>query len=573
MNPRHFNLLKLFILFIILGFVVYHQSLFNGFVWDDTDQIFSTHVGNVAGNISNFFFGFHFGRSNLGMPVSAYEAYYKPIFYTSFSVLYSIFGKNALLFHLVQIVLHSINAFLVYIVFSYFFSKNLSFILSLIFLIHPINSEAVLYISALQEPLFFFFGVMAFITLRTKRVGYKRLLIGGSLILLSLLTKETGILFLLVIGVFHLLKKRSSFIKILSIDALVIGIYVLMRFVIANVYFVTLRYVPIMKLSFFQRVYTIPAIFLYYVKSFIFPRDLLISQYWIVSSPHDAQFYTPLFIGALIVSTIVGFGAYLWKSKRDMVLSYVFFSLWFVLGMGLHMQIIPLDMTVADRWFYFPIVGLLGMIGVFLKSINSIKYKKTLIMLSVVLLTLLSLRTVERSFDWKNPFTLYMHDIQGNNSSFDLESNVGAELFRAGRKEEAKKHFERSVALVPDHWVNTANLAGYYYDAKDYTNAEKYYLLSIKNDPYFNSSYENYARMLLFEPNSDVIKAKKFLDNSVKIFPRNGKLWLYLAIADYLQGLPVEALQAAQISVQLTPVNDSIYVYSRLSQNLPLILK
>lgn len=571
MNPKH--LLKLFVLFIILGFVVYHQSLLNGFVWDDTNQIFNTHIGNVTGNINNFFFGFHLGKSNMGMPVSAYEAYYKPIFYTSFSVLYSLFGKNASFFHLFQIILHSTNAFLVYLVFRYFFSNNLSFMLALLFLIHPINSEAVLYISALQEPLFFFFGTLSFLLLSTKKIGYKRLLTGGVLILLSLLTKETGFLFLLIIGLFRFLKRKSSYIKIISIDALVLSIYVLLRFFIANVYFVTLRYVPIMKLSLSQRIYTIPSVFLYYIRTFFFPKDLLISQHWIVQFPDIISFYLPLFIDMLIVFVIISFGVYVWKSKRDMALPYLFFSLWFVLGIGSHMQIIPLDMTVAERWFYFPIVGLLGMIGVFLACINLPKYKKVLTILSIVLFSLLSIRTVGRSFDWKNPLTLYLHDSRYNDSSFDLESNVGAELFRAGRKEEAKQHFVRSVSLAPDHWVNTANLAGYYYDAKDYTNAEKYYLLSIKNDPYFNISYENYARLLLFEPNSNATKAKTFLDNSVKIFPRNGKLWLYLAIANYLQGLPTEALYAAKISVQLTPVNDSIYVYSRLNQNLPLILK
>lgn len=565
--------LKWLVIFLISSFIVYFYSLSNSFVWDDKDQIFSTHTGDVLENITKFFFGFHYGNPT-GVPITAYETYYKPLFYTTLAILYGFFGSEAFFYHLFQVLLHSVNAFLVLIFFRQFLRKNLSFILTLIFLIHPINSEAVLYISALQEPLFFFFGMIALIILNADRLSRKQLLMGGLLILLSMFTKETGTLFLIIIGLFHLIYRKSSWLKIITVEVLVLGIYLTTRLLMAKVFFVTLTYVPIVNLSFIERLYTVPAVFFYYIKTFFYPKDLIIAQHWFINSPSDSTFYLPLFLDSLLLLTVVSLGIYVWKFKKIFDVSYMFFSLWFFLGIGLHLQLIPLDMTVAERWFYFPIVGLLGMIGVFLNTLKFNSYKKVMIVLCILVLSLLSLRTLIRSFDWKNAITLYQHDIQHNDSSYDLESNLGTELFRAGRKEEAKQHFEKSITLAPKHWINSANLAGYYYDAKDFANAEKYYLISIANNPYFKFSYENYVKMLLtMEDNSNITKAKAFIEKSLKIFPRNSKLWLYLAIANYKLGLTKEALKAAKQSVNLAPNNDNQYIYSRLLQNLPVDIK
>ena len=411
---------------------------------------------------------------------------------------------------------------------------------------------------------------MGFIVLNVNNISNKRLLIGGLLILLSLFSKETGILFLVITGLFHFLYRRLTVFKIIWTDALVLGVYIMMRFFMANVSFTKLAYVPIVKLSLVQRLYTVPEIIFYYIKTFFYPKDLTISQHWVVNSPSVTMFYMPLFLDILFLFILISFGIYCWKYSKESLKPYLFFTLWFLLGIGLHMQIFPLDMTVAERWFYFSIVGLLGIIGVFLNCMTSIKYKKVMAVLSIVVLSILSLRTVRRTFDWKNAMTLYLHDIQHNDSSFDLESNAGAELFRAGRKEEAKRHFEKSVVLAPEHWVNSANLAGYYYDAKDFVNAEKYYEISIKNGPNFQPSYENYGRLLVYYDTSNGKRAKEFLDKSVKRFPKNGKLWLYLTIANYQQSLAGEALIAAEQAYILEPNNNSKYVYFRLKQNLPL---
>ncbi|PIV70924.1 hypothetical protein COW57_02525, partial [Candidatus Roizmanbacteria bacterium CG17_big_fil_post_rev_8_21_14_2_50_39_7] len=59
-------------------------------------------------------------------------------------------------FHLTSVVFHIATAVLIFYLFKRFFKENIAFFLSLIFLVHPANVEAVCFASALQEVLFTF---------------------------------------------------------------------------------------------------------------------------------------------------------------------------------------------------------------------------------------------------------------------------------------------------------------------------------------------------------------------------------------------------------------------------------
>ena len=98
-KKKYFIDIIYFLIFLFTGILIYFQSLSNAFVWDDRDQIVNTHSGDALGNIIKFFFGFHYGRNNLGMPNNAYEAYYRPLHYTVLSALYGLFGGNVFFYH------------------------------------------------------------------------------------------------------------------------------------------------------------------------------------------------------------------------------------------------------------------------------------------------------------------------------------------------------------------------------------------------------------------------------------------------------------------------------------------
>src|SRR3989344_1889229 len=156
---QNFHSRKISLIFFILGMAIYANSLFNPFFGDDFHQIKNNpSIHSVLRIPSLFLKGtFNDGSGN------QINNYYKPLLSTTYSLIYFFFGDNPFGYHLIQILVHIVNSFLIYLLFSKFFEKKISFLLSLLFLTHPINTEAVVYISNLQDPLFFLFGMVALI--------------------------------------------------------------------------------------------------------------------------------------------------------------------------------------------------------------------------------------------------------------------------------------------------------------------------------------------------------------------------------------------------------------------------
>ncbi len=180
--------IKAFSFIAIIGIIVFFNGLFNGFVGDDYPQIIYNLTIQSFNNIPAFFSGSTFYKGpglNLG------GIYYKPLLETSYSLTYSLFGPNYFAYHLFELLIFIINACLVFLLFKSFFNKPIAFILSIVFLIHPINSESAFYISDTQETLFFLFGMIALLLLK-KYHSQKALIVASLLLLLSLLSKETG---------------------------------------------------------------------------------------------------------------------------------------------------------------------------------------------------------------------------------------------------------------------------------------------------------------------------------------------------------------------------------------------
>lgn len=566
------------IIFITLGILIYFSSLLNGFVWDDEEQIVNNTLVHSLKNLPPFFQGSTFNTGGSG---SLAGLYYKPLMNTAFSFIYSVFGQNAFFFHLFQVFLHILNTILVFYLFKKFFHKNIAVFLSSIFLVHPINTEAVSYISALQEVLFFVFGITALLlfdkNLKIKfldqRVG--KIIIPTILILLlvsSLLSKESGILFLLILPIFiYFFQKKKLFVSLI-ITSTSLVIYLSCRFLAGKISLISQGPSPIMLASFNERMQSIPQIIFYYLKTFFLPKDLSISQHWVVRTVDFKNFYLPLIFIIIFLILIFFWHFFLWQKSKPLFKITLFFSIWFVIGLFLHLQIVPLDMTVADRWFYFPMIGLLGIFGTMLTKfrITNFSNSKYFIFAALILLSL-SARTFFRNFDWKDGLTLFSHDIKLQTESYDLENNLGTELFRAKRYGEAETHFLKSTQLAPYWWTNWSNLGVVVERKGRLEDAKNYYQKAIDQGNY-HLAYENMAGLLLFKERGPK-QAIEFTQLSLKKLPYNHKLWLILVLSYYQTGEKDKALTVAQKYFQLLPNQQSYYLYDKLTKNQPLNLE
>lgn len=566
MNKLQFFFKYFIPVFFLIGFLTYGASLSNNFVWDDEEQILNNGLVHSITNLPHFFQGSTFNTGGTG---NLSGLYYKPLMSVFFASFYTIFGANSFFFHLFQLVFHIVNTCLVFVLFRKIFPQNkneshiLAFFLSLVFLLHPINVETVVYSSSLQDILYMFFGLVSLLNI-------KKTFTFSLFLLMSLLSKETGIIFVLISVVYVCLYQKEKLKSLIGAILITLIVYSILRFGIAHVFFNKHNLSPITRISLWERLPSIPKIIIFYLSTFLFPIYLSISQHWVVSSLTFTNFYLPLIFSLILFLTLTIYLYYLYRSKTHLSKSFLFFYCWFIFGLGLHLQIFPLDMTVADRWFYMAEVGLLGMVGIFILNLKLIfsRFSLFLFFLAIIVLVFFSIRTISRSLDWRNGLTLYSKDEQITPNSFDLENNLGVELYRAGRFPQAKIRFKKSVEIAPFWWTNWNNLGSSYEQEKDIKAAKEAYLTAIKNGQYY-LSYENVAKLLLFRENNP-LEAKNFAQNSLKILPQNSTLWLILSLSDYKLNIKDEALLAAKNAYILAPSQQTYYVVTKIQSGQPI---
>lgn len=536
---------KLIIILIIAGFSLYFLSLFNDFVWDDEEQVVNNTAIHSLTNIPQLFKGSTFNTGGTG---GLSGVYYKPLMSVVFMVIYALFGLNAFYFHLFQVLIHVINTVLVFLILKNLFNKYVrnnkkdtstykwaAFGIALIFLVHPVNVETVVYVSALQDVLFFFFGILAlYIITNNLEIAHfaainkfkiTPLILLPLLLFFSILSKETAIVFIFIIFIYLLLFDKEKVKKFLIYIFIMLGLYILLRIGIAKVYFTKSGIVPIMRVALYERLITIPRIILFYIKNFFYPKDLIISQHWIVKEIDWKDFYLPLIIVIAFFTLLITYAISLFKRNKRLFKLYIFFLSWFLTGLGLHLQIFSLDMTVADRWFYLPMIGLLGTLSLIIVNtfdFKNIRIKSLSSFIFGTIIILFTYRSLLRTLDWSNGLVLFSHDQKINQNAFDLENNLGVELYRNGRITEAKSHFEKSTKLASYWWTNWNNLGAVYEEEGDLKKAEEYYKKSIENGDYY-LAYMNYAEILIKQERYD--EANDFLVNNALLkFPYNERL-------------------------------------------------
>ncbi|MFZ5933041.1 MAG: glycosyltransferase family 39 protein [Patescibacteria group bacterium] len=562
--PAYLTSKKAIFIIIILGTIVFFNGLFNNFVGDDNSQIVDNIFVHSIKNISTFFGGstfFNYGAQQGGV-------YYKPLLNTLFSFIYTLFGPNPFFFHLVQVILHILNTCILFLLYKRFFSSSTSLFISLIFLVHPINSEAVFNISSTQEVLFFFFGITAMVLLSRFR-SFGQLGFAGLLMFLSLLSKETGILFLLMSITYAFIFIRKYFLPVLGLSISGVILYSLLRINAVGISTNPLN-APITSINLMGRILNMPAMIFFYLKTFVFPLNLASSYHWVIKQVNFNQFFLPLTILILITIVLVFFAHILFKrSEEKYFKSYLFFCVWFISGLLLHLQIIPLDATVAERWFYFPIVGLLGMIGVFLEMLPSKIKRERLLVVFIAIILLFSTRTFIRSFDWRNEFSLATHDIKVSPESFALENLIAKVLIDSGNFQEAKIYAEKSIELYP-YVTNYINLGIIFLDMGDYQKAKESYLKALQFGDYY-LVYENLAGLSLVYGEAE--ENINFIKSALQKFPQSSRLWLFLAILEYSDNNIENAKIAIRQAYKYDQSSQVSFVYNTIMKNQPLKLK
>lgn len=510
----------------VVGIATFFTGLANPFQNDDTFQIVSNPPVHSITNLPKFF---QAGTYWDGQKLTG--DYYRPMMTTAFSVIYTIAGAHPIAFHIVQLALYIASSFLLYLVFKRLLNSTIALPLALIFLVHPLNSQVVYAIATMQDVLFFFFGMLAVWILISQESDKSLWAVVGCL-LLSLLSKESGFVFV-ILAVLYLIwfnKQRvRAFLSTMLVPAIV---YIGLR--IHAVGLVHKQLVaPIDNVSLVGRLINAPSIIEFYITKLLFPWKLSTTHYWVYSKFSVSHFLIPLVIDLAAVGLFVYLGMRVFrKLSRNQFYVYLFFAIWTGLGILPYLQIVPLDMTLSESWFYFSLAGLLGMIGAALPTFKVRLKPELIVLILILLICILGVRTAVRGTDYRSQIILAHHDIAASSGDYTAMISVAQDYIAHGNYKQAILYAQRSIDAYPV--TANYNLLGVALEQSgDYQGAAKAYSHALQ---YGNLSvvYENLGLILLVY--SDLATTSQFFQKALDIYPNDFKLWLYLSIFEGAEG-------------------------------------
>lgn len=375
-----------------------------------------------------------------------HSGHWHPLTWISHMIDIELFGLDPGAMHLENIVIHALNSCLLFFfVFRLIGSSSFALFAAAIFGFHPMRLESVVWIAERKDVLSMFFGLSALLAYQrysSKRTAINYLLV-FCLFALGLLAKPMlvtlPVLFLLVDWFTKRPIKLSLILE--KVPLLILSLGSSYAVILGQKASGSLQ--SLGETSLFDRVANASVGYLGYLGKLFWPTGLGIF-YPLISYPPGIA------AGAVISLLLIT-----WLCFRERALKpYLQFGwLWFLITLLPVSGLIQVGgQALADRWTYLPHVGLIIAAGLFARmELKNLGLNKVLTSLSVIAPLILVGVTRYELPNWQNSETVFRHTLEVSPTNFMAHTNLGAELDRTNRLDEALIHYEEAARLNPTY--------------------------------------------------------------------------------------------------------------------------
>jgi tetratricopeptide (TPR) repeat protein len=552
---KKYNLLFILAIFIT-GIIAYSNSFGCSFHFDDVN-VFNSSVTVGSANIGDWLRSFP----------------NRPIGILTFALNYYFHGLDVWGYHLVNLIIHLTNAFLVWwltwLTLSTPVMKNaeisrhktiVAFLTGMLFVTHPLATQSVTYIVqrfASLATLFYLLSLILFVQGKLWQ-GDKNIpwfLFGGSIVcaLLGMLTKE--IVFTLPFTIFlydYCFLKTAPWKLEIKDKGLIISFIMLVIFILLFFGKYSLNiFDPIppdrlqgysYSISMKEYFLTQFQVILTYIRLFILPINQNLDYDYQIST---SFFQMKTFFSFSLLLGILATGVLLFKKYR--LISFGIF--WFFLTMSVESSIIPISQNVIfEHRTYLPSFGFfLALTSVFFYFFKE-RYLKIAVIIILMFTALNTVLTYERNKIWKNEYTLWADCIKKSPNKARVNNNFGIALSAEGKNEEAIDYYNKAIQITPDFAEAAYNNRGAAYaHLGQYQRAIDDCNKAVRLKPDDANAYINrglaYASLRQYERAiTDYNEAIRLKPNYAEAYSNRGAAYAYLgqhqrAIDDYNEAI------------------------------------
>ena len=432
-------------------------------------------------------------RQLLGIGPDAFGvgAYFRPLSDLLFYLIGKVFGLEPAAFHLFNVLIHLANGFLIYFMIKKMCDSHpakiwLAFTAATLFLVHPVNVEAVAWISGRPAVLSTFFIVLAFfLHLRVER-DFKdwHLWAAALCYLLSLLSYELTAPMSLAFMYWDLdhdpqkgwRKSAGIYYRRWLLYGAVLATYVLYRLPKGVSEPGTEDGGGSMVFTFLEAFLHSPsspvvAIGLYLKKMFWpWPLNFYIDG----ASPVARPFYL---VGGVAFVLVLAW--WVWKRTWSR-----FWGVWFLCGL---LAVLPLSFFgfswtgMAERYVYLSSISFAAFVALLSYKVMAAQpgwAARTVEALTLLLLFVFGIGATMRAALWQSNVALMQDTWEKNPTSARVAYGYGLAVFQAGKEEESIKMWQKAMELgyISDPSRLLGNIEK---DKKNYAAAERYYLQAL----------------------------------------------------------------------------------------------
>jgi len=514
-----------FLFLLILIVIAYFNSINNAFVSDDIDSIVrNKNLGNI-----NYVFS---------LPIHIVGNFFHYL-------AYKIGGLTPFWFRLVNYIFHTGSVFVLYTLTTILFGQMIALLTASIFAVHPILSESVVWIAGVQYPQAAFFCLSSLLAYAFATKQKKYYFISLLMFILAVLASEKAIVFPLIIFVFEL-----SFGNIRKNWRYVVGFFVVAGFMGHSYFSMTqsrteaLKRDYYLKASYFNPFLQIPTAITSYLQLIFWPDKLTLY--------HSELSFSPFEYSLRLIITILFFGSLFFFYKKNR--SLFFWLIFFVISLLPTLTPLPIAWIVAERYVYLGSAGIFFIIAYFLvKLIQNRKLESLGYILVVLILFLLTTRTIIRNIDWKNEDNLWLALSKTSPSDPKTHNNLGDMYSRHNDLSKAEEEFKKAIKLLPDYADAYHNLANTYFKMGKVDEALKNYQKAIKYNPRLWQSHQNSASIYFNMGRYDL--ALEHIKKAISLTPDNSSLYTNLGVIYAKKGEKNKAKEAFSEALRLDPTN------------------
>ncbi len=560
------------IILFVFSFLLYANTINNDYAIDDsiviTDNEFTKQgVGGLKEIFSTDAFRGFFGANSEGMVEGGR---YRPLSMVMFAIEYDLFGPAPIKgdtpadyilkkqkphqreSHAMNAILYGLTAIVLFILLSYLFKLDsaqgiyfsIPFLATLLFIAHPIHTEAVANIKGRDEIMAFLFSMMTlWMALKYVKTQNIILVISACLFyILALLSKENSITFLAVIPLtmFVFTKAKTNDYVRLVIPFFVLSvIYILLRkeftgVGLSGIPSQELMNNPFLGMSGSDKFGAIFTTFWKYIQLLFVPHPLT-HDYYPFQIPVEGMNLMAI-LGLITNLGLFIYGIILSRKKDPLGYALLFYFITFSIVSNV---LVTIGTNMGERFIYMPSFGFALAIAILLhRLLTSEKIRMALQQRKTVVITLLTIllvgysaKTFTRNRDWKDNYTLFRQDIDVSPNSAKLQNALGGEINTQADKledkiekeklyREALEHLNVAIALHPKYSQALLLLGNTHYKLKDVNTSMQFYEKALAVRPGFYDVYFNLGVLYRDAGNYPVaIKNFKLASQSKQILP------------------------------------------------------